>query len=397
MALPAGVPKPSPFLAVKEIADIYLRKNFQALTDYFQNENQLLGFKFFEVTFSAAEENRTVAHGLGYLPQDIVLSKITGTGKVSFNRSLFTKTNLNITSSGAATIRFYCGSHWLHRTVSGDAEGAVQDFQALITDSSVSLSNVLVLFPLTTAQIQSGEFPNATPSTYQVRDIDNSIYMDCTSSAKSCLLPTAKGKIGQRHLIKKTDAVDANLLTITFFGAETANARTSIVLSFLNQSVEFESDDTNWRIINFFAANEILTNQTSTPKTFTASDRYPTLQGNSLPITPGAWKLWGEVFFTNTGLTPGYASCNVLWGSANGADTNVAPAALSALTQLTQKNSALNFTGAGVTASNNAVAASELIIVVTASATVYLDAYGTMTTAARTQVYAYANAERIGP
>ena len=33
----------NPILAVKEIADIVLRKNFQALQDYFSEENQLVG------------------------------------------------------------------------------------------------------------------------------------------------------------------------------------------------------------------------------------------------------------------------------------------------------------------------------------------------------------------
>ncbi len=301
-----------------------------------------------------------------------------------------------MSSSGEAVIRFFVGSYWQNRTSAADPADAIQEFQASLTDTSTSSLNTLILFPLTTEQIQSGSFPGATTTTYLVRDQDDSVFVDCTVGAKAVQLPTAKGKGGQKHLVKKVDAVNANLCTITFFGAETADARSSIVLSFLNQSVEFESDGTNWRITSFYAANQVLVSAPAS-KVFTATDRYPTMNGNSITLTPGTWRLFGDVYFGNNGLTPTYTVCAVFWAAANGADTNVSPAALSTLASTTVLTTSVQFMGAGTNASNNDIAAPETIITVTATGTVYLVCYGTMTTAARTLAYAYANAERIGP
>ncbi len=400
MAFPSFSQKVKPNIAVKEISDIYIRKNFQSLEDYFQSENQLSGFKFFELSFANSEANRKVSHGLGFIPQDILCTKIVGPGTVTFNRNSFTNTQLDVSSSGEAIIRFYVGSYWQNKNSAADPSNAVQEFQAQLLNASSALptSNILTLFPLTTEQLASGDYPGATATTYYVRDRDNSVYVDCTNGAKSIILPDAKGKAGQRHRVKKVDSTNAtNLCTITFFGSQTANSRTRIVLSFLDQSVDFESDGTNWKITDFFTASEILKVSSSPGKVFTATDRYPALNTNSLSITPGTWRLFGDVYFSNSGLSPAYSAASVLWGLANGADTNVQPTPVTTNGNMTLLTSSLQFMGAGVEGSNNDVPAPHIIIQVTNTSTVYLNCYGTMATAARTLVFAYANAERIGP
>lgn len=395
MALPTFAQKVKPNLAVKEVADIYLRKNFQALEDYFQTENQLVGFKFFELSFTDAESARVVAHGLGYIPQDIVLLKITGTGKVQFDRSAFTRANLSVSSTGPCVIRFFVGSYWQAKGAVTDPDGTVQEFQALVADSSDE--STLVLFPLTAAQMASNSYPGATSSTYVIRSQDESVFVDCASGPKSIVLPTAKGVAGEKHLVKKVDSVDANLLTITFTGAETGDSRTSFTLSFLNQSIQFESDGTNWRILSFYNAQEILHNESATGKTATATDRYPLLDANSLDLTPGIWRVFGNILFANGGGSPVYTATKTLWAAANGADTNVAPAALTTLTGLEILTSRTVVLSVGVIATSNDVPAPEYIFKVTSTSTIYLDGYVTCTTAANTLLYAFAQAERIGP
>lgn len=101
-----------PQLAVKEIKDVIIRKNFQNLQDYFMAENQLMGFQFFDVTFTKAQTNFILKHGLSYTPQDVVVLQCVGAGQVSFNVGIFSTSSLNITTTGACRVRFLVGSYW---------------------------------------------------------------------------------------------------------------------------------------------------------------------------------------------------------------------------------------------------------------------------------------------
>lgn len=130
MGLSDLIGKALPHLIVKEISDVYLRKNFQALYDYFQSENQLLGFSFFDVSYAAATKNVKIAHGLNYIPADIVMTKLTGVGTVTFNNGLFDKINIDLTVDGACRIRFYAGTNW--KTPGGPSTSTdTQQFSAL--------------------------------------------------------------------------------------------------------------------------------------------------------------------------------------------------------------------------------------------------------------------------
>lgn len=102
----------SPQLSIKEIADLYVQKNFQNLSNYFRDQNQLLNFKFFEVVFTGPTTNYKLAHGLGLIPQDIIVTKGIGTGNVYFNHGLFTSTQLDITVTAACRIRFFVGAYY---------------------------------------------------------------------------------------------------------------------------------------------------------------------------------------------------------------------------------------------------------------------------------------------
>ena len=102
----------SPQILIKEIQDIYMRTNMQNLSSYFQAQNQLLNFKFFEIVYTQAVTNIKVPHGLKFVPQDIIMTKISGVGTVQFNTGLFDSTNMNITTTGACRLRFYIGTYW---------------------------------------------------------------------------------------------------------------------------------------------------------------------------------------------------------------------------------------------------------------------------------------------
>ncbi len=78
-----------PFLNFQGIQDEYMRRNMQNLHDYFKDENQLLGFKFLELSFSVAGTGVKRAHGLKTAPLDVIVTRITGAGAVTFRYDLF--------------------------------------------------------------------------------------------------------------------------------------------------------------------------------------------------------------------------------------------------------------------------------------------------------------------
>ena len=110
----------SPILLLKEITDLYVRKNFEKLDDYFGNENQLLGFKFVEFSTDGAVTNLKVKHFFNSKPKDLVRARKTGSGSVTFNRHLFDSENLDITTTGPAKVRLFVGTYWNDESQTND-------------------------------------------------------------------------------------------------------------------------------------------------------------------------------------------------------------------------------------------------------------------------------------
>lgn len=98
-----------PSLNIKDVGDKIVQRNFQNLRDYFTQQGQLLDFQFYEVIFTGAETNRKVTHSLGLVPKDVLVSRITGDGTVTFNFGLFTKNEIYLTATGACRVRFFVG------------------------------------------------------------------------------------------------------------------------------------------------------------------------------------------------------------------------------------------------------------------------------------------------
>lgn len=101
----------NPTIAIDSIQDQYVRKNFEALDQYFSGQNQLLDFKFFELVFTQAVTGFKKAHGLSYTPLDILVTRISGTGAVIFKYDQFDSSNLVMDVTGACRIRFFVGTY----------------------------------------------------------------------------------------------------------------------------------------------------------------------------------------------------------------------------------------------------------------------------------------------
>lgn len=75
------------------------------------NENplNLAGFKLFTITTTGAVSNQVFFHSLGFIPTDIIVTKITA-GSVTWGWSSMDKDKLTFTTTAAATIRVLIGS-----------------------------------------------------------------------------------------------------------------------------------------------------------------------------------------------------------------------------------------------------------------------------------------------
>ena len=104
---------PAPVLLTKELQDIYVRQNFQALVNYFQSNNQFYGFNFFEIIETAAVTTaKTLTHNLGFIPKDVVVTQITGVGTLQLQYGAFTKTTISYITTGACRVRLFVGTYF---------------------------------------------------------------------------------------------------------------------------------------------------------------------------------------------------------------------------------------------------------------------------------------------
>lgn len=101
-----------PFLYRKEIEDRYAQDNFTRLQDYFKESPvEKMGFKFFEIEFTGAVTNFRYPHNLGFVPKDVITTYFSNAATVTWNYDLFDSTYLDITTSGATTVRALVGRH----------------------------------------------------------------------------------------------------------------------------------------------------------------------------------------------------------------------------------------------------------------------------------------------
>lgn len=100
-------------LLVKEIEDERSRENFKRLQKELTVDQVILKgqWKFFEIVFDGAVTNFKVKHLLNFVPKDVIQTSLIGAGALTWNYTLFDRVNLDITTTGACTVRAFVGAY----------------------------------------------------------------------------------------------------------------------------------------------------------------------------------------------------------------------------------------------------------------------------------------------
>lgn len=222
----------NPSLIIKEISDQYVRKNFHTLNDYFKVQNQLVDFKFFKQTFTAASTNFKIAHGLKYIPQDILTTQLIGNANVTFNYDKFDTSNIDVTVDGPCTIRFFAGTYWNAKDGSNPTSGMI-----LSNTSSTSASVWNFVSKSTTYNAAFGD----------------SILTSGTS-AMAINLPTAVGNVGKTIKIKHGGTNFFHVVSLITQKGETIGGVLNYALYTNGETLVIESDGVGFRVQSSFTS-----------------------------------------------------------------------------------------------------------------------------------------------
>jgi hypothetical protein len=98
-------------LDLGQVSDEVLRRVFEKVQTVL-NEDVFGHFegKHLEITVSGAVTNYRWPHNLGFLPKDIVQTSLIGAGSLTWNYVSFDATYVNLTTTGACTVRALVGS-----------------------------------------------------------------------------------------------------------------------------------------------------------------------------------------------------------------------------------------------------------------------------------------------
>ena len=102
-------------LLQSEIKDEYSRENFLKIQDYLARD-AFRNFRFFKIVFPAGFSYplvKTVGHGLGFIPRDIVvLSIVKDDGAtITWYPDEFTRETIKLQASAACTVRALIGKY----------------------------------------------------------------------------------------------------------------------------------------------------------------------------------------------------------------------------------------------------------------------------------------------
>lgn len=104
--------KLTPDFILKDIEDEYVRENFNRLNDFMRAFPLFKGsFKFCNLVFDRALTNQKIAHGLGFKPTDVLVSRVLGPGILTFEYLDFDDKSLVITTTGACQVRAFIGAY----------------------------------------------------------------------------------------------------------------------------------------------------------------------------------------------------------------------------------------------------------------------------------------------
>jgi hypothetical protein len=100
-------------LRLQEIDDAVVRENFERVKADVESHPFLRGsWRFIELEFTGAVTNYQHPHSLGFIPQDVIQTSLIGAGSLTWNYSSFSRSHLNITTTGACTVRAFVGSYY---------------------------------------------------------------------------------------------------------------------------------------------------------------------------------------------------------------------------------------------------------------------------------------------
>lgn len=92
------------------IEDTGIRENFSNILEEFKKTIHRFDFQFFEVVFTAAVTNYKFKHNMRFVPKDVIQTSVIGAGAVTFNYANFDSNFIDITTTGACTVRFIAGN-----------------------------------------------------------------------------------------------------------------------------------------------------------------------------------------------------------------------------------------------------------------------------------------------
>lgn len=157
-----------PIVSVDQVKDLVIQKNFKNLLEYFQTQNQLQDFNFLDLTFTDSVLNFKVAHGLSEIPQDIIMTRITGPGICQFNHGLFDATNINISTSDACRVRFFIGKYWKSKSITNIASDEFTQYCQSIIPGQVINSTTINNFASPITLVNSASTATGTASSSDI-------------------------------------------------------------------------------------------------------------------------------------------------------------------------------------------------------------------------------------
>jgi len=298
------IAKANPQLNVKEFQDLYLRKNFENLVDYFKNQNQLLNFRFLELNFTKAVKNQKVSHGLGVIPLDAIPTRISGSGTFQINWGLCDSQNLDVTATGACRVRLFIGSYW---NFISQVNNNVDDLQQLKAEAEESAGGTLSV--VTT--------PIAVNYTATAADANKLLVFNAFLRALTVKLPPAAEALGKGIFILQKVDQSFNPIEVQVASPTEAfdNANTVLNLSTYKDTLQVVSNGSYYIVLNrTYSGATFDVGYNSSHLTTNGLVDPVTLVGGGITQLNGVWRRkanWIEIIFSfNNGTGAGPATGN---------------------------------------------------------------------------------------
>lgn len=101
-----------PYLFRKDIEDPLVQENFLRIMDYHGSDPYTrCGFQFLSIPIPSAVTNFKFAHGLNFVPMDVIITHNLSNATIVLNYDKFDAISLDITSSAATTLRLFVGRY----------------------------------------------------------------------------------------------------------------------------------------------------------------------------------------------------------------------------------------------------------------------------------------------